>query len=59
MSASPHATLVGFLMASVLLSAIVARTSAARPDGRWTVVASGLLGLACASLAALHASISW
>ena len=56
MSASPQATLVAFLMASLLLSASLARAAAARPDPRWTVVTTGLVGLACASLAALHAS---
>ena len=59
MSASPHATLVAFLMASVLLSANAARTSMARPDVRWTVLTGGLVGLACASLAAVHASMGW
>jgi uncharacterized membrane protein HdeD (DUF308 family) len=54
MSASPHLTLVVLLMASAVLSAGVARTAATRADARWTVVSSGLFGLACASLAALH-----
>ncbi len=59
MSASPQATLVAFLMASVLLTANVARTSMARPDARWTVLTGGLVGFACAALAAVHASIGW
>jgi hypothetical protein len=59
MSASPQATLVAFLMASVLLSANVARTSMARPDMRWTVLTGGLVGFACASLVAVHASTGW
>ena len=59
MSASPQATLVAFFMASVLLCASVARTTAARPDAFWTVVTGGLVGFACALLAALHASMSF
>ena len=59
MSASPQATLVAFLVASLVLSANVARASMAWPDVRWTVLTGGLVGFACASLAALHASICW
>jgi len=59
MSASPQATVVAFLMAWVLLSTSVVRTSMARPDVRWTVLTGGLLGFACASLAAMHASMGW
>jgi hypothetical protein len=59
MSASPLATVVAFFMASVLLSATVARPPAARPDARWTVVTGGMVGLACASLAALQAATGW
>jgi hypothetical protein len=59
MSASPQATLVAFLMAAVLLTANVARTSMARPDARWTVLTTGLVGFGCAALAALDASTGW
>jgi hypothetical protein len=59
MSASPQANLVAFLMASLMLSASLARASAARPDARWTVVTTGLVGLACASLTAAHVSLGW
>jgi hypothetical protein len=55
MSASPQAGLLAFLVASLLLSANVARASMARPDVRWAV----LTGAACASLAAVHASMGW
>ena len=57
MSASPHATLVALLMATVLLS--VTRMPTARADARWTVLTGGLVGLACASLAALYAATGW
>jgi hypothetical protein len=59
MSASPHATLVVLLLASVLLGANAARTTIARPDARWTVVTTGLVGFACASLAALQGAAGW
>ena len=59
MSASPQATLVAFLVASLLLIANVARASMARPDVRWTVMTGGIVGFACAALAALHASMGW
>jgi hypothetical protein len=57
MSASSHANVVLLLMASVLLSASLARTSPARPDARWAVAAICVAGLACAALVALHSSI--
>ena len=59
MSASPQAIVVAFLVASVLLIAGLARTSAATADARWTVVTTGMASLACASLAAWLATIGW
>ena len=57
MSASPHATLVALLMATVLLG--ISRAPMARADARWTLLTGGLVGLACASLAALYAATGW
>jgi hypothetical protein len=52
-------TLAALLMASVLLGANAARLAAGRPDADRALVASGLVALACAWLAALYSATGW
>jgi hypothetical protein len=59
MSTAPGTSLILLLMASALLAANAVRAAALRPDARWTVLASGLVALACAWVAALHAATTW
>jgi len=59
MLASSGSGLVVLLLASALLSANAVRIAAARPDARFAVLASGLVALGCAWLAAVQAAMSW
>jgi hypothetical protein len=58
MLASSGPGLVVLLAASALLGANAARIAAARPDARFALIASGLVALVCAWLAALEAAAS-
>lgn len=59
MIASSGPGVVALLMASLLLGANAARIAAARPDARLALLASGLVALGCAWLAALQGATSW